>query len=97
MLLQRGPEKKRATGAHMRTLREIAFDIASDWKVIRNTGARQALECMKKMGEATEPFGADPNGYSVVGAFLANSIGWRGAVARRVKRELREICGHPRP
>ena len=81
----------------MRTLREIAAEIQADWTVINNAGASDALECMKKMGAITEPFGADPNGYSVVGAFFGNSIGWRGPVARRVKKELRQMCGHPRP
>lgn len=81
----------------MRTVREIAVEILADWTVINNTGARDALECMRKMGAITERFGADPNGYSVVGTFLGNSIGWRGPVARRVKKELRQMCGHPRP
>lgn len=81
----------------MRTLRAIAVEIAADWTAINNTAARNALECMKKMGAITERFGADPNGYSVVAAFLDNSKGWHGAVARRIKKELREMCGHPRP
>lgn len=81
----------------MRTLREIAQEIAADWTVIKHAGARDALECMKQMGEITEPFYADPDGYSVVAAFLGGAVGWRGSVARRVKNELREMCGHPRP
>jgi hypothetical protein len=81
----------------MRTLSEIAAEIQADWKTINNGGARDALECMKQMGQVTERFGADPNGYSVVGAFLGNAIGWQGPVARRIKKELREMCGHPRP
>ncbi|MCK9516227.1 MAG: hypothetical protein M0Q87_09335 [Ottowia sp.] len=81
----------------MRTLREIAREIRADWHVINNGGAREALECMEKMGNITDRFGADPNGYSVVGAFLGNSIGWRGETARRIKKELRAMCGHPRP
>jgi hypothetical protein len=81
----------------MRTLSEIAVEIFADWTVINNAGALDALECMRKMGAVTERFGADPNGYSVVGAFLVNSIGWRGPVARQIKKELRQMCGHPRP
>jgi len=81
----------------MRTLREIALEIASDWKGIKHAGARDALECMKEMEKITERFGTDPNGYSVISSFLSCSAGWRGEVARRVKRELREITGHPRP
>lgn len=81
----------------MRKLKEIAAEIQADWRVINNAGARDALDCMKKMGAVTDRFGADPNGYSVVGAFLGNAIGWRGEVARRIKKELRQMCGHPRP
>ncbi len=81
----------------MRTLREIAVEILADWTVINNTSARDALECMKEMGAITEKFGADSNGSFVVGTFLCHSIGWRGPVARRVKQELRQMCGHPRP
>lgn len=81
----------------MRMLSEIAAEIQADWTVINNAGARDALECMKKMGEITDRFGADPNGYSVVGAFLGNAVGWRGSVARRVRKELKQMVGHPRP
>jgi hypothetical protein len=81
----------------MRELRVIAREIASDWTQISNGGAREALKNMATMGDITKPFFADPNGYSVVGAFLGHSIGWRGEVARRVKTELRQMMGHPRP
>jgi hypothetical protein len=81
----------------MRTLSEIAAEIQTDWQIINNGGARDTLECMKHMGQISERFGADPNGYSVVGSFLGSSIGWRGSVARRIKAELRQMCGHPRP
>lgn len=81
----------------MRKIKEIAAEIQADWRVINNAGARDALDCMKKMDHITDRFGADPNGYSVVGAFLSNAIGWRGNVANRIKKELRQMCGHPRP
>lgn len=81
----------------MRTLREIAAEIDANWPVINNGAASKALGFMRTMGFITDPFHADPNGYAVVGSFLGNAIGWRGPVARRVKTELREMCGHPRP
>jgi hypothetical protein len=81
----------------MRSLREIALEIEGDWQPIKNGAAREALGCMKRMGVITEPFAADPDGHGVVGSFLAAAIGWRGPVARRVKKELREMGGHPRP
>jgi len=78
----------------VRTLSEIAAEIQADWIVINNAGAREALKCMRKIDAITERFGADSNGYSIVGTFLSNAIGWRGPVARRVKKELRHMCGH---
>lgn len=81
----------------MRPLREIAAEIEADWKVINNAGAKDALQYMKNMGFVTEPAGADPNGYSVIGTFLTHAVGWQGDVARRIKKELKEMCGHPRP
>ena len=78
----------------MRTLRVIANEIEADWKVINNAAAREAIMDMKSMGAIT----ADPpDGYEVVGAFIDNSMGWRGEIARRIKKELRQMCGHPRP
>jgi hypothetical protein len=84
-------------GSDKRTLREITDEIEADWVVIKNRGARKAFECMKMMDSVEAPFGADPNGYAVIRSFLCNSLGWRGPVARRVKQELRVMCGLPRP
>lgn len=81
----------------MRALHEIAKEIRADWQTINNGGAREALECMEKMGDIAERSGGSSNGYSVVSEFLTNSMGWRGETARRVKKELRKMCGHPRP
>jgi hypothetical protein len=81
----------------MRALYEIAQEITTDWKVINNGAAREALKAMKTMGAITDRFGADPNGYSVVGTFLTHCKGWQGPVAHRLKRELRQMSGHPRP
>jgi hypothetical protein len=80
-----------------RPLNEIAAEIETDWRVINNQAARHALDYMKMIGSVDAPFGASPNGYEVVGSFLAHAIGWKGDVARRVKKELREMCGHPKP
>lgn len=81
----------------MRTLHEIAKEIRTDLRVINNAAASDALECMDHMGQITERFGADPNEYPAVGTFLSHSAGWRGETARRVKKELLTMCGHPRP
>lgn len=80
-----------------RALRDIAIEIERDWPVINNGAARNALALMKLMGSIQEPFRGDPNGYGVVGAFLENSHGWSGETAERVRKELRQMCSHPRP
>jgi hypothetical protein len=80
-----------------RPLREIAAEIEGDWKVINNQAARKALDLMKSMGSITAPFYLDDHGFGVVGSFIEHSRGWRGDVARRVKKELRTMCGHLKP
>ena len=84
-------------GSQKRPISEIAAEIEGDWKVINNQGARNALDQMKTIGSIDDPFGLDDNGYGVVGSFLLHSVGWKGKVAQRVKKELRGISGHPRP
>lgn len=83
----------------MRPLNDIAIEIESDkaWTSVRNTGAQLALGHMKQMGVVTDPFYCDPDGYGLASSFLVNSVGWKGPVARRIKKELRVMCGHPRP
>jgi len=75
----------------MRTLKEISKEIRGDWRKINNTSAREALKCMDRMGQISEPFLAERNGHSVVGTFLTHSVGWRGETARRIKKELRTM------
>jgi hypothetical protein len=83
----------------MRSLCEIAAEVEADpnWRTVSNQAAKQAIGHMKTMGSIKEPFAADPGGYSVVGSFLEHTRGWQGATAQRVKKELRTMCGHPRP
>jgi len=91
------PHRRRSREVRVRTLQEIAREIEADWPAMRNQGAREAINCMKQMGLISEPFALDPDGYAVVGSFLVHAIGWKGEVARRIKKELRTMCGHPRP
>ena len=80
----------------MRKLREIAFEIEADWKNIKNSGAQEALHQMKEISDIGAQHGHYSTGYSVVGCFLTHAIGWRGEVARRIKKELRAMCGQRR-
>jgi len=83
----------------MRPLREIAAEIEADktWLSVRSGGAHSALKDMQGMGFVTEPFGLDANGYGVIGQFLTHAVGWKGPVARRIREELRIMCGQLRP
>lgn len=76
----------------MRTLCEISKEITSDWEAINNEGAREALKHMKNIGLVSDGYGPDKTGgYSIIGLFLLNSVGWKGVVAKRVKKELRDM------
>jgi hypothetical protein len=73
----------------MRTLHEIAQEIRNDWKKVY-FGAVPYLEAMETMHSVDQNFGYD-SGKSIVLYFLANANSWRGEVARRVKKELKEM------
>ena len=76
----------------MRELCVIAQEIRSDWKNIY-FGARPYLVAMSNLSTMTDRYGCD-SAKSIVLYFLANSSTWRGETARRVKAELRGMCGH---
>lgn len=80
----------------MRTLREIAIEAEADWHPINNLGAETALNDMKQIGFIDAPYGIDPTSYAVIGSFLTFAVGWRGEVARKVKKELRAMCAQRR-
>jgi hypothetical protein len=72
-----------------RPLYKIAAEIKSDWKKVY-FGAVPYLEAMFSLDKITDNYGAD-SGVSVVSYFLANAQGWKGDVARRVKKELNNM------
>lgn len=72
-----------------RPLYKIADEIESDWKKVY-FGAVPYLEAMFSLDKITDNYGAD-SGVSVVSYFLANAQGWKGDVARRVKKELNNM------
>lgn len=76
----------------MRPLYEVAEEIFEDWGEKVWFGARPYLEAMATMGSINEDYGCD-SGQSIVLYFLANAQTWRGEVARRVKKELKEMAG----
>ena len=74
----------------MINLSDIAREIRRDWKKVY-FGAAPYLDAMSTLGSIDEPYFMD-SGKSIVLYFLANAGTWRGDVARRVKKELKDMC-----
>jgi hypothetical protein len=72
-----------------RSIKEIAQEIRADWKNV-SPYARPYLNAMSTLEKIDDMYGAD-YGKSIVLYFLVNSNGWRGVVARKVKKELNEL------
>lgn len=70
----------------MRTLKEIASEIRSDWKKVY-FGAEPYLKAMATLNSVDDNYLFD-DGKTIVMYFLANATTWRGETARRVKKEL---------
>ena len=74
-----------------RPLSEVAREIRKDWQKVY-FGAVPYLDAMSTMDKASEAYGWD-SGESIVLYFLANATTWRGEVAKRIKLELKAMCG----
>jgi hypothetical protein len=74
-----------------RPLYEIAREIRKTWPKVW-FGAVPYLQAMGTLTSINDNYGLD-SGKSVVLYFLANAQTWRGADARRIKKELRKIAG----
>lgn len=70
----------------MRNLSEIVKEIKADWKNI-SPYAKPYLNAMSTLDSVGQRYGVD-EGRAIVNYFLANCSGWRGEVARRIKKEL---------
>jgi len=68
------------------SIAQLARVISKDWKKIY-FGAKPYLSAMYSIDNIRENYGMD-SGVSVVIYFLANASGWRGQVAKDVKKEL---------
>jgi hypothetical protein len=75
----------------MRSVSTIASEIASDWKK-PYFGAVPYLGAMFSIDNVNEMYGAD-SAKSVVLYFLSNATTWRGETAKRIKKELKTMCG----
>jgi hypothetical protein len=72
-----------------RYLYEVAEDIKQNWPEVY-FGAVPYLKAMAQMDDVDEPYGLD-SGRSIVLYFLANSRGFKGPDARRIKAELKQM------
>jgi hypothetical protein len=73
----------------MRTIKEIAQDIQSDWKNV-NYGAKPYLEVMHRLNSINDKFMMD-DARSIVVYFLSNAGGYRGEKAKQIKNELKQL------
>jgi hypothetical protein len=73
-----------------RPLSQIAKEIKSDWKKVY-FGAVPYLDAMHTLRTINDNFFYD-SGKSVVLYFLANAQTWKGETARRIKKELNQLC-----
>lgn len=80
--------KEQKTNA--RTLKEIANEIAADWKK-PHFGAVPYLDAMKTLDSINDNYFFD-SGKSIVLYFLANAGTWKGENARRIKKELKQLA-----
>jgi len=76
----------------VRPLNIIAREINADWGVKLYFGAKPYLNAMYSLDKITDNYGLD-SGKSIVLYFLANASTWRGETAKRVKAELKKMCG----
>lgn len=74
----------------IRPLSEIAKEIIQCWKNVY-FGAEPYLEAMQTLNSIDDNYFAD-DGKSIVLYFLANAATWRGEDARRIKKELKDMC-----
>lgn len=79
-----------------RPLYEIANEIKKDWKASSKNGiyfgAVPYLDAMATLNSVNDNYGID-SGKSIVLYFLANANTYRGETAKRIKKELKAMCG----
>ena len=73
-----------------RPLYEIAREIKKDWQKVY-FGAVPYLDAMLTLNKVSDNFYED-SGKSIVLYFLSNASSYRGENAKRIKKELIELC-----
>lgn len=75
----------------MRAICEIAREIRKDWGAKVSPYAKDYLDAMMSIESINDNYYCD-SAKSVVLYFLCNASTWRGETARRIKKELKEMC-----
>ena len=75
----------------MRPIYEIAREIRKDWGAKVNYAAKPYLDAMMQLNSIDDYYYFD-SAKSVVLYFLCNAGTWRGETAKRIKKELNEMC-----
>jgi hypothetical protein len=73
-----------------RPLYEIAREIKKDWQKVY-FGAVPYLDAILTLNKVSDNFYED-SGKSIVLYFLSNASSYRGENAKRIKKELKELC-----
>ena len=81
-----GADKTSLANLPRMSIKDIAGVISQDWKNV-NFAARPYLDAMYSLNSVSDMYMAD-TGTSVVAYFLCNASGWKGEVAKAVKKEL---------
>lgn len=74
-----------------RPLYEIASEIRKDWQKVY-FGAKPYLDAMSTLNKVTDNYFED-DAKSIVLYFLSNASTWKGENAKRIKKELKTMCG----
>ena len=74
-----------------RPLHVIASEIRNDWKKVYFS-AEPYLDAMSNLDNVNQNYLFD-TGKSIVLYFLANASTYRGETAKRIKKELKDMCG----
>lgn len=75
----------------MRPIYEIAREIRKDWGAKVSVYAKPYLDAMMCLDSIDDNYYLD-SAKSVVLYFLCNAGTWRGETAKRIKKELKEMC-----
>ena len=75
----------------MRPIYEIAREIRKDWGAKVSACAKPYLDAMMCLDSIYDSYYFD-SAKSVVLYFLCNAGTWRGETAKRIKKELKEMC-----